>query len=295
MALEKIETNSNAPFNKSKCMVLYDGTKCDNASTEELRIYIPTAVGYIKYVFGHFVNPLINADNWRISVAESVDDNLEKRFPITTTGEWETAVRIENRPDFSGGILHGDEIVTGLSVLLDGTKTTPLSIRELTYFDELKITEASTLLDPNDNKTIIAIHEKEYIFTTDGLVINQKVEWNVAELLSGCYLAMFPISKEVSDVVSFDNDYVEHNTCDLIGTNHQNIKTIKIHSTKNGFYGTFGVATYPTGLCGGDKILITDNGGNSYNKMYFVVCNGHQSSVGEVWESKTIYKLNIAK
>lgn len=278
-----------------KCMVFYENTNRKSFSTEELCIYIPTVVGYVKYVFGHFINPLINADNWRISVAESVDDNLEKRFPITTTGEWETALRIQHRPDFSGGILHGDEIVTDLTLLLDGEKTTPFSITETTCFDELKIIEASTLYDPNDNKTIIAEHEKEYIFTTNGLVINQKVEWKVAELLNGCYLAMFPILKDASDIVCFDNDSTEYNTSDLLNTNRQNVKTINVRSKNNGFFGSFAVTKYPCGLCGGDKVLITDNGGNAYNKMYYVVCGSHYSKSGEIWESTTIYKLNVAE
>ena len=287
-----IKQVSNA-LRKKNCYVAYKDNGIEGSAVEELNIYIPTMIGYVDYKFGHFVDPTMNADNWRISVADSVDDNFLKRFAITTTGEWEMALHLANRSDFSGGIAHGDEIATSISVFLDGVKLAPSDIVGMTRFDELRIIETNNLYDPNDSKTIIAVHGKEYIFNNDGLAITQSVEWKVAEQLTNCYMAMFPVSKEVSNTIYMDCDFAEVHISDILNKYHDNVSVINVYSGGYGFAGSFAITEYPG--VSKRRFLITDNGGGAYNKMYFVVCDDYRCEIGEVWKSRAVYKLNITK
>ena len=50
------------------------------------------------------------------------------------------------------------------------------------------------------------------------------------------------------------------------------------------------VPQYPT-MPGGDRFLLTDNGGAPYNKMYFFLCFGEQTAKGDVWETTTQYRI----
>lgn len=278
------------------CKVKYEAGSFEQYATERLNIYIPTTLGYLYYKFNHCVNEALNADNWRIMQAVSVDDNLESRFDLTVNGEWELAVRLKDRSDFSGGIAHGDEVVNNIIVFVDGVKKNIMDITELTTFETLKIVELTTLYDPNDNATVIAEHGREYIFTKDNLTINQVLTWKVAENLESCYMAMFPVSKAVTDTMFTDMDYSEYKIPESPSRSIGNVKSVTVYSKTSGFTATFEIKDYPTGLIGGDTYILTDNGGGLYNKMYYVLCStGESSEVGEVWKTQTVYTLSVGE
>ena len=92
----------------------YIGSAGADGSTERLEIYIPASVGYVRYDFLHCVNSNYNADVWRMGYAYAVSDDLSERFALTDSGEWETAVKLSGRSDFSGGYYHGDNILKNI-------------------------------------------------------------------------------------------------------------------------------------------------------------------------------------
>ena len=160
--------------NIKKPLVTAD-TTANGYVTERMYINLPSKVGYVQYDFAHYVNNSINADTWNIRITNAVDDDLTQRYLLTTTGEYECAIKIDGAPDFMGGISHGSEIVTDCKILLDGKVTALASIGENTAFNELRVVVISKLYNPNDETTIVAEHSKEYIFNENGLTINQLV------------------------------------------------------------------------------------------------------------------------
>lgn len=300
--------NNNIILNNSQinqiidktCKVKYrtnTPTNDNDYSTENLDIYLPTYNGYIKYDFQHCVLDSINADSWRIKDATKSSVNLIDSTKITTKGEWECAIHLNNRNDFSGGILHGDEIVNNIKFIIDGSVTNPQTLTSAVNFKELKIIENTTLYDPNDNTTQIAIHGKEYIFTKDGLILNQSLKWLVAEDLTDCYMAMFPVNKSVTNSIYTDVDF----ECDSIDYGYiQDCESATVYSESANFIATIDIPKYVS-FTGGNSLYITDNNGNNYNKLYYIVCKSpslanpisHTTTVNELWKTTTKYKLDI--
>lgn len=262
----------------------------ENQSDAKLNVFVPRDLENRRtlYQMGHCVDASANADVWRIMFAYRVDTNGTQR-KLTMTGEWECALHLDGRSDFSGGIVHGDEVDTDIKVFVDGTLTNIASLN--TYCNELKIVRHSNLYDPNDSTTVIAEHGVEYIYTNDGLKINQSIKWRVAETLTNCFLAMLPIIKIYSKYRYDDTgfDIVENNQTKYSIT-IPNAKSVTEYSTDYDCVVQMSIPVYPTGLTGGDCALVTDNGGLNYNKVYFPVCTSGTSQIGELWKSTTVYR-----
>ena len=196
---------------------------------------------------------------------------------------------IRNRPDYSGGVVHGNEVDQKITFIADNAEVLKNNCSGL--YDEFKIIRNSILYDANDNTTPICEHGCEYIFTKNGLKINQSVKWLVAEDIQYCMMGMLPILKTYST-------YRYDNTDFKVVENNQTSYTINISkATKVTQYGNNLVSTVecpvlPTGYSGGDRMRVTDNGGNDYNKIYFIVCAGWNSVVNELFKAETIYKYN---
>lgn len=262
----------------------------ENQSDAKLNVYIPRDLENRRtlYQMGHCVDTAANADTWRIMFMYRVDTGGSLR-KLTMTGEWECAVKLDGRSDFSGGIVHGDEVDTDVKVFIDGTLTDITAVN--TFCKELKIVRHSNLYDPNDSTTIIAEHGVEYIYTADGLKINQSIKWKVSETLSNCFLAMLPIIKVYSKYRYDDTSFlITENDQTKYSVTIPNAKSVTEYSTDYDCYVSMSITTYPEGLPGGDSALITDNNGLNYNKVYFTVCTGGISQVGELWKSTTVFK-----
>ena len=237
-----------------------------------------------------------NCDTWRIGPLYAVDDTLAPRFAATTNGEWECAVHLQGRPDFSGGIQHGNEVTTALVFMIDGT---PYSANEVSglgrvEFRDLRIIEVSNLYDPSATSTVAAIHRKEYRFEGEKLILRQNVAWQISDTATVCYLAMCTPAKEHTDRIYFDNDLTPQAVADAYGY-HPNVRKMTQYSDLDGFMCSMEITKYPTGLTGGDTALVTDNSGGSYNKMYFVVCTEAAITDETQWDTETVYEFNIGE
>lgn len=262
----------------------------ENQSDAKLNVFIPRDSNNRRtlYQMGHCVDASINSNVWRIMFMYRVDTNGTQR-KLTMTGEWECAIKLEGRSDFSGGVVHGDEVDTDVKVFVDGTLTDITALN--TYCHELKIVRRSNLYDPNDSTTIIAEHGAEYIYTVDGLTINQSITWKLSESLANCFLAMLPIIKVYSKYRYDDTSFlIAENNQSSYSVTIPNAKSVTEYSPDYDCLATMAIQTYPTGLTGGDCAIITDNSGLNYNKVYFPVCTGGTSQIGEVWKSTTVFK-----
>ena len=263
----------------------YDSTYNYETSSGALRIYVPTDVGYINYNIAHAIHNGINANNWRTSLAFACDDNFENEYVLTYTGEWDMALRIKDRDDFIGGVLHGDEIYTSLSVFVDGNEVDVTSITDLTTFEEIVIKVESVGYDPADHTTQVLKHYKEYLIDANGILLNQKVEFLGDYTMSYCYLAMMPPLKTFTNMYYTNVDYTP---ATIQYGETQNVSKVVLYGDNLTF--VMSIPKYPN-LIGGNNLSIRDNGGLAYNKMYFTLCNGQNVVAGDIWESSTIWKI----
>lgn len=284
------------------CKVQYKSDLSSESATEGLYIYIPTKTGYIRQQFVHSIDNAKNANCWRMGHVYACDNDLVAGAQLTTDGEWECAVRLSGKSDSSGGIAHGDEVGTDIIVFVDGKVVAPSDLSTLTEFDELRIVTYSNLYDPNPSngiETIIAVHGCERVYSKNGIVVNQTLTWSIAVTATSCYLAMFPVSKTVTNKYFTDMHYgVQDIPSDHSQRTSVGARAATIYSAPTGFTGEFNTPVYPTGYANGDYFLMLDNGGNAYNKCYYCITNSSGSVTyeipsGTVWKSKTEYKIDV--
>lgn len=288
---------------------------------QQVNIYIPTTVGYIKYLFVRNELDSKNANNWRLDKAFACDDNKQNRFLVVNSGEYEMALKIEGRDDFIGGIAHGDEVLGSITFLVNGNEIADITtLIALTEFDELKIIETTDLYDPSDNATLstrgqfspVAQHGKEYTFTKDGLQLRQFVKWNVAEVLNASYMTMLPIVRgndsvsqlQITDTFYADDDYILYDVGSLEDTSgnawawRKYINHAVIWSDVSGVSAEVVMKKQPQIENNGARQFKVQSA-EAYNKLYWSVCGVgsdlYSTSVGERFVTESTYKLNICK
>lgn len=271
-----------------------EGSFLNGVADKQLLIALPRGNHYVSFTMYHYHMEDSNCDVWRVFSFDKLDSVLNGIESLSAKGELECAVSLDGRSDFSGGSTHGDEIMTGWDLFLDGKRITDniAGYTQATPFRELRLVRKSVMYDPNDSVTEIADHGCEYVYTMEGLTINQSLKWRGAYQLSNCYMAMFTPKKTVTDHFYTDTEYtpVEVNS-DNYSMTKAGAKKIVIYGESSGFMGEFSIERYPTGMTGGDRALITDNSGNAYNKCYFYICTGGTTSENELWQTTTKYKL----
>ena len=268
-------------------------------ATARIDVWIPASNGLIQYRMYKFTDIDDKCDGWQMHHAYHTDDDFTNSTDLTISGEWECAIHLAGRGDFSGGHTHGDEMMSAVTFLVDGEPTDITTLTNKTACRELKIIQTSVMYDPADHTTQIAKHGKEYVFGGDGLTINQSLEWLVAETLTDCFMCMFLPSKNYIDRAAANSDFevitLATSTSEHLSTVVKSRATaVDMWDTSSKFSASISTPIYPTGLTGGDQISISDNITNDYNKLYFKVCGGGSSAVGELWKSTSVYKLDFA-
>ena len=279
-------------------------------SNAQINIYLPTHYGYIRYAFGHSVDANINADSWRIFRAVAVDENLTDRFHVTAHGEWEMALRLDGGTDFIGGILHGDEVMENVKFFLDGKECDISTLTSLTDFSELRIVENTILYNPDVANENVAEHSKEYIFTADGVTINQRVKWLMAKTLTTSYSCMLPMIRG-NDTVSElqitadyydDNDYKTYDVSvgGMSGypfTWHRDVTRACFWAEESGIFASAEIVKQPPALTGGGMSFL-QNTVNQYNKLYFSICGigaTYTTSANETWRWSQRYTISAVE
>ena len=264
-----------------------------DGSTERVETHIPTASGYVRYDFLHTVSQAINSDVWRMGFAYHTDDSFNVDLNLTTSGEWECAIHLIDRDDFSGGYAHGDEIMSDVAFIVDGKLTDITTLTNMTAFKDLCIIEGSNLYDPADHQTVFAKHGSKHHFTKDGLTIRQAVEFVQDVTVSIAYLAMLPISKAVSDTVVPDNSFALMPTSSS-GIRLTNTSDVTIYKTDGKVKTEFSAPINEQLNPGDISFMCLDNGSTVYNKCYFVSTLANIAvTTGKVLKAETKYNFVV--
>ena len=267
-------------------------TDCSReGGAEALYIYIPTREGYIRYQVVHTVLAERKSNTWRLGYVAHVDDAFENERLITNPGaEWEMAFELDGRVDFIGGLAHGDEIFSSMKLMSDGEEYTAKEM-QFVPFDTLTVEVESVGYDPNDEEREVLAHTKKLIFTTDGVRVEQRVEFKTDEVPKRVYFAMMPPQKEVTDCYYTNLDATRKELPNQKGI-YRYEKAAGLDSVtlegEEGFLFRMTVEKYNGGE---NSFMISDNGGNNYNKMYFSYHAGEKIAAGDVIETVTLYKI----
>lgn len=294
------------------CFANYD------SENTQLNIFIPCTVGYvcIPLAFRENLESGKHYNVLHIENASIVDNNFNFRYRLTSTGEWECAIKLSGRSDFMGGINHGDEINTSVSWFIDGTFIEDITAISDNKFTELKCVCVSDLYDPSDENTIVAKHGKEYIFTKDGLELKQNVNWLVDASIRESYLCMLPIldyETSAKTTVITQHGYANDDfiTYDLFNNDNDAIHSWKRERTEITTFGKEKGLTAKTkqiesrvnsGITHGGYASIystmTKSGNNGYNKHYYMIAglNTDDSvSAGDLWYTNYMYQFDVSK
>lgn len=277
--------------------IKYDGT-ASGTIVESVDVFLPTKIGYVRYHIIHGTSVANNYDIWRVEGAYATDTALNDRFALTTSGEWEMAVKLSGNPDFSGGTTHGDEVMDSITFFVDGNLVDISDFTEPTVFSDFQFVQVSKVYNASDPSQQIATHTSVHQFKDDELTINQTLLWNLPEStqLSAAYMAMHLPAKAVTDHCYTDMAFSPETCLSKYGDT-PNAKYVSVYGNASGVKTDFWITDYPTGLSGGDKLLMADNGGGSYNKCYYVIAgNTAWLSAGEtLWKTSTHYRFTVGK
>lgn len=273
--------------------------KVKKTASNVVSVFVPTedVNCYIRFPFTHFTDTLINADNWKIHEAYVSDGRNDIR-KIVRAGEWEMAIQIDGRDDFIGGSLHGDEIVTSIRFYADGVLASSLTSE--IYCNEFKAVEISDLYDPSDHTTKVATHCKEYIFSKNGLLINQRIHWKAAYALKYSYIAMLPILR-ADDKGNITSKYFDDSNYEEYDVSNNSFGGYPISYRKNVLKQT--LYSEESGISAAVEILkrepyiqdaisfVSDS--EYYNKLYFSMCGNNYTTSPDVdWMTSVRYQLN---
>lgn len=257
---------------------------------------------WLRMIYDYFKDDAINADGWGINVVDAVKQdhvgNFSKIFPVTLKGEWEMAITIDSAPDFIGLRAHGSEVMTEIRFYKDGTLFAPTDSEA--YCDELKVIQFTNMYNPHNEVDHVANHIKEYIWTYDKLVVNNKIEWLSDHVINDSYLTMLPATRGNDDVTPIQ----------VTDTYYDN------HTYKEWDVGSSGFVTYPNlREVKGSKIYLygknsgvsmsaesirdtpvgrsfVQNKPNSYNKVYFFMTETSVTA-GDVTTGTSVYEYTI--
>ncbi len=275
---------------KKEALCKYVSGQTDDSAKEALKLFLPVEDGYINYNIVHSVMQRSNCDTWRLSVVYHYDDLLSAVKPLTRSGaEWEMALKISERPDFIGGYAHGDEVFRKAELYIDGKQREISSLSDMTSFDELVFEISSIGYDPIDSVTEALLHHKRIIVSTDGIKVEQKVEWLNDYPLGNSYMAMLPPFKEITDSYYTDTDPEPKPICTKVSISETGSFDTLCLCGESGFTFSMKVEKYLND--GNNTFLISDNGGVPYNKMYFYLNHGGSVKKGDIWETCTVYSI----
>lgn len=276
----------------SDAIIIQYSAEPGTSISERVHIYVPTGIGFIEYEFVHNVSVAINSDIWRINYAYACDNQYERLYALTTGGEWEVAVRLQGRDDFSGGVAHGDQVMTDVVFFIDGAAVDITTITDKTPVTKFVVTEASNLYDPADSVTVIAHHGSEHIFTKNGLEIKQSLLWLANQQLAACYMAMHLPAKTVTDSMYTDNSIIPFEIETYPKTFHGSHYAV-VYGSESGVRSEFSIGEYPYDMPNGGYLMLTDNGGLAYNKCYYVITTSGSVTADTLWKSDTYYRFDV--
>lgn len=279
-----------------KIAVKYTSGNGVDKSTEKFDVYVPkrglSELKYIHYVILHSVDDDERCDVWRIGYCylSSLDFIDEKQ--ITTTGEWEMAIKLLGKDDFIGGYMHGDEKQYNIKFFSNGVEFDKNVFSDIRYVDSFSFIQQSDMYDPAPPYLTykVAEHYSLHEFNVKNehqLEITQRIKWRMKLNFLTSYLAMFPIAKNMSSKYFGNYDFTLNETPPYIKLN--DINEVRLNSQNENVSCVFGISEYPD--FDDKQFLISDNGGTQYNKCYYIISDNNMTDTNKIWKSKTYYDV----
>ena len=282
--------------------IRYDGSMTFDGAQGGLRILYPAQKGFIEYTFLHSVHPQRNCDTWRMSVVNLLDEKGAFLHRLTKDGaEWEMAVRLEDRPDFIGGFIHGDEIGTAPVIFLDGKQTELWDLASWKEFSQLEIRADSVGFDPTEPGKAVLNHHKHLRYDAEGVHLEQEVLWLENVTLDSkfkSFLAMMPpVKHDPNDpenriTGSFAMKGEPLQSITTLPVTQTDVQTFTVAGTNSRF--TMCVEGYAPLYSNSYLAHLSDNGSHlNYHKMYITFAGGTKDEIpaGTKWHAVTHYKI----
>lgn len=269
---------------------------------------------YIHYPLRHFVKELdrtvaaSNFDIWKVEECYEVEKGEGIKFStkkqLVLKGEWELAIREKSASDSIGGNTHGDEVMTSVTLLVNGVKrdidtTENFACETLTLIVHSDLYRDNTITPEGLVK--FGEHLKYYNFNREGMEIYQEVKFSLSTTLTFGYLSMLPIFRkdksgvQITDEAYRDDDYKIYDVS-TEGFTHKlfertpGIKQAWIYGKESGISATVEILDRNVWLP--NENMRVDNPA-AYNKFYFDFCgNNYKTEVGEVWKQRSRFKID---
>lgn len=244
-----------------------------------------------------------NYDVWNMGKVAKVQRNKLGNFSyvsdVVTDGEWDIAIKEKGATDFVGGTMHGDEIISEVSMNVNGERVNPEQVlsnyvSEFTLYSTTQLYRDNTLTTSDVEK--IASRSKEYKFTQDGLTITQSIVFETDLSLDRSYLAMLPILRnfedaQVTDTVTWD---AAHEPVDVSKSGFKTtiVETDKvvISGETSGVKATVEVINKSTDAP--TEFFVAND--ERYNKLYFsYVGDNYDVKKGDQWSQIVKYKISF--
>lgn len=142
------------------------------------------------------------------------------------------------------------------------------------------------------------------MFDEDGLTLTQNLKWTASVPVTQLYMTMLTPAKKdgslpITNKLYTDTDFSIFTPTDPVATtNFPNAKMITLFASESGVFCGFELLEYPTGLAGGDRLNLSDNGGLNYNKIYasaIETSSPVMSVVGDNLKAKTRFILEMGE
>ena len=276
-----------------------------DGKTDYITLFLPQPKGMLEIQMNLVNNDSTNAYGWRLNMMYACDDELNRLFPVTQSGEYEMAINIKGRPDFIGMGAHGSERMTSFGIFIDGEETKLEDIANLTEWKTVRIIRESDMYDPLDETTVVGKHFVEYLFDESGLTVNQSVEWITDASCASSYMMMFPVRRKYNDIQITDTYYdnFDSNEYDVSEAGFKTYPSnwtsgatkMTVYSKKSGVSASMEWLD-STELPGGGFKMCSNS--ESYNKLYFTICGKNkygEAKTGDIWKTSTRYEVVIEK
>lgn len=289
--------------------------------TDRVNLYLSHPKGgadnYMQYCLRHFTDPYKdggtyqNQDVWRMyeMYAYHADASGQmvqtKPYCILNGGEWECALRIDQTPDFHGG-LHGYEHQKSVFASGNGRDITLGVKSDLRETESFEFVQCSEIYRQGTRNEVIAKHVKHYIFKEGKMMLHQELEWQQAVTILYAYMAMLPIKRTsdntpegepISDyVILGDSDTVYdvrkigHNTgISSVADHVRNVRYAKIWGEASGITAELHI---DCPFLESNNFFVQNT--EAYNKFYFSYAgdgDGYAVQPGEKWAIDTQYEI----
>ena len=304
-----------------------------NGQYSDFNIYLPSGDDfYTEYRFVYVNNPVktelefsggpndqANCEFYRIReayIGSLEGEGFTPLFRALQGGETGFAFCEKGAGDFSGGF-HGDEVMTEVSLLLDGDEVS-LKNEFFGSFDRFEFFENSYMFRCNTPSEKLVYHKQKYTVAGEKLLLSQYIEWvNDAKPLVAAYAPMLTVQrlnpktpaeiltdtvefyeKEGGSLVnSFDTtDFGEQLEGKFSVSKCQNtISTaVKVYGKNSGFKAECGYKVVDSSIPEEqtDTHLCIRFAKCLDNKIYFNIGKNQAPEKGTVWQSEIYYSLS---